>query len=79
MTLIKMKSSEMGAPNGYDSQIFEEGKEYDLPDSLAVPWIDAGKAMKIKLEPKEEPKEEPKKKAKEAPENKAMKGAPENK
>ncbi len=62
---VKMKEDNEGAPDGIEVKEYKKGEVYDLPESLAKPWIKQGIAEKPK--------------AKKAPDNKAIKEAPENK
>jgi hypothetical protein len=79
---IRMLRHQYGSPDGVTLLVYEQGHEYDLSGGeraldLAAVFVREGWAVEVKPEPVEpvvEAKAEP-----EAPENKAIDFAPENK
>lgn len=43
---VKMKSTQKGSPDGITVNTYEKGEVYDLPDSLAVVFLEEGWAEK---------------------------------
>lgn len=76
---IRMLRHQYGSPDGSSLLIYEEGRQYDLTGTererdLAAVFVREGWAVEVKPEPVVEAKAQP-----EAPENKAIDAAPENK
>jgi hypothetical protein len=46
--VVKMKSTRLGSPDAFNVEIYEEGKKYLMPDSLATMMIHQGFAVEAK-------------------------------
>lgn len=46
--LVKMKLTERGAPDGIQVNTYEEGKTYDIPDSLGEVFVEENWATEVK-------------------------------
>jgi len=47
MRKVRMLVTGEGSPNGNQVVLYEKGKVYNMPDTLAVPWIVSGKAEEV--------------------------------
>lgn len=82
--MIRFLKEKAVAPHGIDSTVFKKGDELECSDSLASYLVRANYAVSIKFKPPKAPEPEKVEPAegdtvKVPPEDKGLKGAPENK